>query len=248
MISCSCCLIGRSSVASSILISSCAGFQRSIQQTAVSLPASPSITAYWSWNEKRSNYVLYGVEAIVDIELAYQKRSHGVKKSIHDSVDLSKCKSRLPYTLNFITMEQTRHSYGTKRKVQRVVIPGGHSLQSLLQSPPSVANTLSSVAGTSGSFSFSGFSGPATSLLMSGATGRGPPTSVHSATIDLTSASGEGSAPVTGSAKPPSKKKPGRKGFLLGRGGKNKSKSKTGSKITILIESIYNNYTCREHL
>lgn len=169
------------------------------------------------------------MEAIADIELAYQK-SHGAKKS---SVDLFKCKTKLPYTLNFSTMEQTRHGYGTKRKIRREPIPGGQSLQNLLQSPPFFASTTSSVAGTSsGHFAFSGGPGPATSMLMSGATGRGPPPSVRSATIDLTSTSGGDSAP---DAKP-LKKKGGKKEKTsppLGRGGKNKSKMKAGSKIAL---------------
>lgn len=67
----------------------------------------------------------------MDIESAYQK-----SVSI---VNLSKCSSQLPYTINFTNMNQTRHHYNTKRDIKRVPLSPGHSLQSLLKagsSPP----------------------------------------------------------------------------------------------------------------
>ena len=60
----------------------------------------------------------------MDLELAYQKGD--------TSVNLATCSSQLPYTIDFSTMEQTRHGYGTRRSIQRQSLPKG-SLQSYLQ-------------------------------------------------------------------------------------------------------------------
>ncbi len=112
------------------MLSSPAGYERAVQRTFVQLPASPDVYAYWTWNEQGTNFVLYGAEASVDIELAYQQ---GVPQ-----VDLSSGTSQLPYTVNFTVLEQVRHHYGTRRKIER------HSLslpvQKLLgiSGPPSV--------------------------------------------------------------------------------------------------------------
>ena len=60
----------------------------------------------------------------MDLELAYQRGD--------TSIDLATCSSQLPYTIDFTTMEQTRHGYGTRRSIQRQPLPKG-SLQSYLQ-------------------------------------------------------------------------------------------------------------------
>ena len=101
-----------------------AGYERTVRRTLVQLPATPDIKAYWTWKEHGRNYVLYLTEASVDIELAYQKGD--------TMVNLATCSSQLPYTIDFSTMEQTRHGYGTRRSIQRQSLPKG-SLQSYLQ-------------------------------------------------------------------------------------------------------------------
>ena len=60
----------------------------------------------------------------MDLELAYQRGD--------TSVSLATCSSQLPYTIDFTTMEQTRHGYGTRRSIQRQPLLKG-SLQSYLQ-------------------------------------------------------------------------------------------------------------------
>lgn len=81
------------------------------------------------------------MEAIVDIELAYQQLVRSSQSA--RQVNLSTCSSGLPYTLDFSEMKQTRHGYGTKRAIRRVSISGGHSLQSLLQYPPPITGAQS---------------------------------------------------------------------------------------------------------
>ena len=100
------------------------GYERTVRRTLVQLPATPDIKGYWTWKEHGRNYVLYLTEASVDLELAYQKGD--------TSVNLATCSSQLPYTIDFSTMEQTRHGYGTRRSIQRQSLPKG-SLQSYLQ-------------------------------------------------------------------------------------------------------------------
>ena len=100
------------------------GYERTVRRTLVQLPATPDIKGYWTWKEHGRNYVLYLTEASVDIELAYQKGD--------TMVNLATCSSQLPYTIDFITMEQTRHGYATRRSIQRQSLPKG-SLQSYLQ-------------------------------------------------------------------------------------------------------------------
>ena len=112
------------------------GFERKVQRMPVTLPASPSLTAFWKWEEAQGSLVLYNIAATVDIEQAFQQSAAKSVPHFNTCVDLSKCPSRLPYTINFFTMEQTRHSYGTKRKIQRVPLMDGNTLQNLLQSTP----------------------------------------------------------------------------------------------------------------
>ena len=130
------------------------GYERSIRRVAVNLPSSPDINAYWTWCENRSKFVLYNLEASVDIELSHLRGDH--------SLNLAHCTNRLPYTIDFTNMEQTRHGYGTKRKIQRCSLSTGTSLQSCLAFPatPRVPSTLhtppvSSGGGTSGSSTMS---------------------------------------------------------------------------------------------
>ena len=96
------------------------GYERPIQRTTLQLPASTDVKAYWTWNDRGRNFVLYNIQPMVDIELGHQQGD--------SSVDLSTCPSRLPYTIDFHAMEQIRHGYGTRRKVQR------HPLTASMQS------------------------------------------------------------------------------------------------------------------
>ena len=148
------------------------------------LPSTPDITAYWMWNEHGSNFVLYDIQSSVDIELAFV--------SGHTSVDLSKCPSRLPYTIDFRRMEQTRHSYNTRRRIQRCSLPAGYSLQSLLALAPGLTGLVSGgtggmtvshgTSGVGGGFAFPGYGSgpvptpaPAAPVAMNPAMTVGPP-------------------------------------------------------------------------
>ena len=151
------------------------------------LPSIPDITAYWMWNEHGSNFVLYDIQSSVDIELAFA--------SGHKSVDLSKCPNRLPYTIDFHRMEQTRHSYNTRRRIQRCSLPAGYSLQSLLALAPGLTGSVSlasggtggmtvshGTSGVGGGFAFPGYGSgpvptpaPAAPVMMNPAMTVGPP-------------------------------------------------------------------------
>ena len=118
------------------------GYERKIQCSYIDLPSTPSVTAYWMWNEKGSNFVPYDTESSVDIELAFDNGSM--------SVDLSTCTAKLPYTVDFLTMEQIRHRYDTRRKVQRCALVPGTDLQSILAlAPQGTAHS----TGSTGSYS-----------------------------------------------------------------------------------------------
>ena len=106
------------------LNSTSVGFERTVQRRQLVLPSSPNVTAYWMWKEMGMNFVPYDMQSSVEIELTYVQG--------YTSVDLSKCSTRLPYTIDFVRMEQTRHAYNTRRPVKRCILPPGTSLQSLL--------------------------------------------------------------------------------------------------------------------
>lgn len=114
------------------------GYERNVRRAIAYLPASPDIKAYWTWNESGRNFLLYSIEATVDIELAYQRGD--------SIVNLALCSSKLPYTVNFSTFEQTRHGYGTRRKIQRHTTTT--SLQMLLQIKGSRCSSVSALRTT----------------------------------------------------------------------------------------------------
>ena len=118
------------------------GYERQVKRQMIVLPSSPDITAYWMWKEHGSNFVLYDFQSSVDIELAFLKG--------YPSVDLSKCASRLPYTIDFNQLEQTRHHYNTRRMIQRCSLPAGFSLQSLLALAPGLTGSASLVSSGGG--------------------------------------------------------------------------------------------------
>lgn len=114
------------------------GYERQVQRKQVALPSTPDVNAYWTWNEHGTNFVLYDIQSSVAIELAYLSND--------TTVDLSKCPSRLPYTIDLQRMEQTRHGYNTRRSIRRCPLPYGSSLQSLL----ALAHGLTGLAGSAG--------------------------------------------------------------------------------------------------
>ena len=52
------------------------------------------------------------MQALVDIELAFMSKQ--------TRVDLSTTPTCIPYVIDFVSMEQTRHGYGTRRSIKRV--------------------------------------------------------------------------------------------------------------------------------
>ena len=104
---------------------------------------------YWEWDSGHGVFLPYAVKATVDIELA--RMSH------LPSVDLSTKLSCIPYIVDFRTMTQTRHGYGTRRTIRR--IPLTQSLQQLLYDATTKAGMMASTSGTSS------FTTPASSLL-----------------------------------------------------------------------------------
>lgn len=229
---------------------------------------SPIITSYWTWNEMGTNFVPYSIDAVVDIELAYQRSAHGGSSHTSarssrrlNSVDLSKCPSQLPYTIDFSAMEQTRHGYGTRRRIRREAIPAGQSLQGLLQNPPPTTSlarglvTLSSGGKSSGKSGITsgGFSlsGPATSMLKSGTSSGGVGTSLtpSPAPVAILTSGGTTTAPSTSHARPAAKGKGrGKKSSSLrplGRGGRTKSGGEQSfNNITSLCDITYCNVGC----
>ena len=117
-----------------IILPNIPGYERAIRRTTLQLPASPDIKAYWVWNEYGSSFVPYSVQSFADVELAHQK---GLS-----SVSLSTCPCRLPYTIDFTSMDQTRHGYGTKRRIRRH--PTSASVQTLLQPKTATVSSSSS--------------------------------------------------------------------------------------------------------
>ena len=104
---------------------------------------------YWEWDSGHGAFLPYAVKATVDIELAYMSHL--------PSVDLSTKQSCIPYIVDFRTMTQTRHGYGTRRTIRR--IPLVHSLQQLLYDTTTKAGMTSSTSGASS------FTTPASSIL-----------------------------------------------------------------------------------
>ena len=123
-------------------------------------PPSPSIMAYWEWDQGRGRYVPYDITASADIEQAFM--------SNQPTVDLSVTPARIPYTIDFVSMHQTRHGYNTRRRVRRV--PLTQPLVTFLSTPSSSSSSYcySSSAGFSGSVLT-----PASSLLSTAATSAG---------------------------------------------------------------------------
>ena len=88
------------------------GTQRLVRRTMCSLPSSPDLLGYWEWEISRGRFVPYGIQASVEIEKA--------SLSGCGSVDLSTTDACMPYLVDMVMRTQTRHGYGTERRVRRV--------------------------------------------------------------------------------------------------------------------------------
>ena len=142
----------------------------------MTLPATPPIRAYWSWDEGGSNFAVYAIEAVVDIELAFMNSRKG-RDLARTTLDLSQYPSQLPYTIDFSTMRQTRHGYMTQRAIIREEIPNRKSLQTLLQSSPPISTSSNSSNSRRG---FSLSTGPATAHISKSGAGTGNSSTVTS--------------------------------------------------------------------
>ena len=182
---------------------------RKVKRSSVTLPVLPPIEAYWSWNERDNNFVVYSIPAVIDIELAYQQAPHSSSRTRSrrsPTVDLSQYPSGIPYAIDFSAMKQTRHGYGTQRAIKRCELPTGISLQSLLQSCPLHSHSPPhSLASSSGSNSFSLACGPATSMLKASVGTGGGVTSATAATAAVSSVAKPTTRKGRGKKRSPSK-------------------------------------------
>ena len=105
----------------SLQIRSGTGMVRDVRRSEISVSGTPC-HGLWEWLDGSNIYNIYNITAIIEIEEAYNLKHH--------SVDLSVKPSRLPYTIDFTSMYQTRHYFNTKRKIRRIHLP--NSLQSYL--------------------------------------------------------------------------------------------------------------------
>lgn len=119
------------------------GMVREIRRSQVHLSGTPCY-GLWEWQDGSNNFNIYSMIAMIEIEEAYN-----LKQS---SVDLSVKPSRLPYTIDFTTMYQTRHHFDTKRRIRRTTLPT--PLQSYLASDTSSLAAVSMTPGATGGFSF----------------------------------------------------------------------------------------------
>ena len=90
------------------------GTERLVRRTTCSLPSSPDLLGYWEWEMSRRRFVPYEIQASVDIEQAYLSGC--------GSVDLSTTASSVPYLVDMVRCTQTRHDYGTERRVRRITL------------------------------------------------------------------------------------------------------------------------------
>ena len=108
------------------------GMVRCIRRSEVFISGTPCY-GLWEWQDGSNNFNIYNVKAIIEIEEAFQLKQ--------PTVDLSVKPSRLPYTIDFTTLYQTRHHYNTRRKIRRTQL--SKPLQSYLTNdttPPTAAS------------------------------------------------------------------------------------------------------------
>ncbi len=95
--------------------------------------------AIWEWEESPHKFVNYGIQASLDIETAYINKQ--------TTIDLSTTPAHIPYTIDMVTMCQTRHNFGTTRQIQRV--PLLRPLHTFLKDHTSLATPMHSSSITS---------------------------------------------------------------------------------------------------
>lgn len=111
---------------------------------SITLPATTLLMACWEWEESPGKYTPYTVQATVDIELAYMNSFR--------TVDLSTSPAQIPYTVDIHLQQQTRHGFGTKRRIRRV--PLTYSLQQYLKDRKINNPTHTSMVGSGTSAAF----------------------------------------------------------------------------------------------
>ena len=144
---------------------------------------------YWEWEDTPRHFTPYAINATIEIELAFMKRL--------SQIDLASTPACIPYTIDMIAMEQTRHGYNTKRTIKRI------SLLEPLQ------RYLQDYGGSStGTTSTAKFFNPASSFLSSTSPSTSPMKRKTSAPLSSSTSSymtSSSSSPVKGKGK--SKKK-----------------------------------------
>ena len=123
--------------------------------------------AIWEWEDSPRKFVPYGIQASLDIETAYKNKLR--------AVDLSVTTAHIPYTIDMVAMQQTRHSFGTRRRIQRVSLP--RPLHTFLKDHTGLGHTSSS--GSSATTPTYGSSGS----VIASVSGIGSHTSVGSASF-----------------------------------------------------------------
>ncbi len=101
------------------------GMTRSVQRTPLTLPSSPPITRYWEYEDSPGKYLPYSIQATVDIEVSLATGHTHI-------IDLSTTPAGIPYVIDTQALHQTRHRYGTVRKIRCVPLLPGRALQDLL--------------------------------------------------------------------------------------------------------------------
>ena len=144
----------------------------------------------WSWELGYGQFVLYDIQATMDLERSYQQR-----RMCSTFVDLSRTTANIPYTVHFTPdrsgyMYQVSNVYGTRRKVLRW--PLDMPLQYYLNipyvgNPPAVMST---IGGPPTIMSITG--GPPTAMSTTG----GPPTAMSTTGGPPTAMSTTGGPPT----------------------------------------------------
>lgn len=122
----------------------CSGTNRAIRRKTYGGDTSVAQGISWQWEgDIPGQWHWYDVDIATELEKAHQTGQTSINLSAY----------QLPYTVNFMTMSQTRHHYGTLRKIQRLILPMKYP------SVPSATLALGGSSSSSSSCSMSGSSG-----------------------------------------------------------------------------------------
>lgn len=143
------------------------GMVRDIRRSEICISGIPC-HGLWEWQDGSNNFNIYTITAIIEIEEAYILKQ--------PSVDLSVKPSRLPYTIDFTTMYQTRHHFNTMRKIRRTSLP--KPLQSYLTN-----DTSSLTSGTTRNFALENSVHGGSSAVPNGHLLSSTPGSVYTASL-----------------------------------------------------------------